>query len=162
MFSIKDFYDLIKIPGAENSVTKYDIVIGNSGAFGNHGAGLWVVNILNSTTLARPKRVVDKISRIVKQTFQLDFYISIDTVDEYVIEAEKMKTYLFSPAFRNRLKDLDSEILTPYSDVNFSNEEFITGEFINRANFTIQITSYTTLDAELDIIKDIQFDRKMI
>lgn len=166
MFSIRDFYDLIKIPDNENEITNYDLIIGNSGAFGDHLAGLWIIHQINSQVLASPYKI--QVNDIYKQAtriqldFQLDFYISIETIDEIFIETEKMRSYLSSPIFRQRLSQLNSEILPVYSNINYSSETLETNEFLNRGNFEISIITSSEIDMEVDIIEKIDFIEREI
>lgn len=163
MFSIRDFYDLIKTP--DNEITNYDLIIGNSGSFGDHLKGLWIIHQLNSKVLASPYKIkIDdntyKQATRIQFDFQFDFYISMETVDEVFIETEKMKSYLASPIFRQKLAQLNSEILPVYSITNYSSETLETNEFLNRGNFEISIITSSEIDMEIDIINKIDFTER--
>lgn len=166
MFSIRDFYDLIKTPDNENEITNYNLIIGNSGAFGDHLAGLWIIHQINSQVLASPYKTeingVYKQAQRIQFDFQFDFYISMETVDEVFIEVEKMRAYLASPIFRERLSKLNCEILKPYSNVNYSSETLETNEFLNRGNFDISIITSSEIEMEIDIIRKIDFERELL
>lgn len=161
MFSIKDFYDLIK--GDSNYlITKYDLIIGNSGAFGDHKNGLWIIHQINSQPLASIYKSVDKQSQRIQFDYQFDFYISIETIDEVFNECERMKSYLSSPLFREKLAELDCELLRPYSNVNYSSETLDTKEFLNRGNFDISIVTSSEIDLGIDIITKINYERELL